>query len=479
LKQNKFFIIIVIFAFIFFFSSISANGLLLISNFPINNSKTVLYVGGTGSGNYSTIQSAIDNASDGDTVFVYDDSTPYYENIKIRKRIELIGEDKNTTIIIGDDGYFESTVGIGASNVFISGFTLSKGGYGISISGDNNVIHNNIISFNYRGIVILDSGDHNIITNNMILHNRAAGIIDGGRDSGSNITLNIIAGNCKESDVWGGLHVRHSGGIYHHNDFYFNQGGNAINDGPWGSSWDDGSEGNFWNDWESNPGYPDVYIIPGEWEDGIDYYPSSKPYVYYPIVCIQYEYYSRVHDNICFSPNIIVDKSSVSWLWEFGDGTTSNESEPVHSYSNPGKYLINVTVTDNQGRSDMDKSTAYIGVPPDTPSIIGPTKCKRGRSYNYTIVASDSDGGNLYYYINWYDGSQDLIGPYPAGEEITVSHCWNYSHVYIVEVKAIDEADFESDWAYLEVRVPRTRTYTYHRMFERFPILERLLSLFR
>jgi hypothetical protein len=33
-----------------------------------------LYVGGSGPGNYTRIQDAIDDASDGDSVFVYDDS---------------------------------------------------------------------------------------------------------------------------------------------------------------------------------------------------------------------------------------------------------------------------------------------------------------------------------------------------------------------------------------------------------------------
>ena len=59
-----------------------------------------LYVGGSGPNNYTTIQSAIDDAVDGDTVFVYDDSSPYYENVIINQSIDLIGEKRNTTSII-------------------------------------------------------------------------------------------------------------------------------------------------------------------------------------------------------------------------------------------------------------------------------------------------------------------------------------------------------------------------------------------
>ena len=60
-----------------------------------------LYVGGSGPGNYTRIQDAIDNTSDGDTVFVFNGT--YYENVIINKAINLIGENRNTTIIDGNE----------------------------------------------------------------------------------------------------------------------------------------------------------------------------------------------------------------------------------------------------------------------------------------------------------------------------------------------------------------------------------------
>jgi len=84
--------------------------------------RDTLYVGGTGTGNYSTIQEAIDDASDGDTVFVYDDSSPYIENVVVDKSINLIGEDRNTTIIDGSidgDGIYVSADWVNISGLHI------------------------------------------------------------------------------------------------------------------------------------------------------------------------------------------------------------------------------------------------------------------------------------------------------------------------------------------------------------------------
>jgi nitrous oxidase accessory protein len=97
---------ILIISIIFLFLGVSINPSVAIDNVKILTnpicSGNTLYVGGGGSDNYSKIQDAIDNTSDGDTVFVYDDSSPYYENLIIDNSINLIGEDRDTTIIDGD-----------------------------------------------------------------------------------------------------------------------------------------------------------------------------------------------------------------------------------------------------------------------------------------------------------------------------------------------------------------------------------------
>ncbi|MDL2260975.1 PKD domain-containing protein [Methanimicrococcus sp. OttesenSCG-928-J09] len=50
-----------------------------------------------------------------------------------------------------------------------------------------------------------------------------------------------------------------------------------------------------------------------------------------------------------------------SWLWDFGDGTTSTEKNPSHSYSKLGSYNVSLTVSNSFGKDTMTKSS-YINI---------------------------------------------------------------------------------------------------------------------
>lgn len=41
----------------------------------------------------------------------------------------------------------------------------------------------------------------------------------------------------------------------------------------------------------------------------------------------------------------------ISWAWDFGDGTTSTDQNPVHTYSSPGAYTVALTVGDGVGQA--------------------------------------------------------------------------------------------------------------------------------
>ncbi|MFX3693315.1 PKD domain-containing protein, partial [Streptococcus suis] len=48
------------------------------------------------------------------------------------------------------------------------------------------------------------------------------------------------------------------------------------------------------------------------------------------------------------------------YQWDFGDGSTSNEANPLHTYASAGEYSIGLTVVDNEGASTSVTTTASI-----------------------------------------------------------------------------------------------------------------------
>ena len=153
------------------------------------SSGNTLYVGGIGPDNYTSIQEAIGDTSDGDTVFVYDDSSPYFENLVVDKSISLIGENKHTTIIDGDRTEDADVIHIVGDGVTVKGFTIqgsNLGGSwpehdcGIEIRSHNNIIKDNIIRDNNIGIVIGEElgneSNGNIIQENVVTENDEFGV---------------------------------------------------------------------------------------------------------------------------------------------------------------------------------------------------------------------------------------------------------------------------------------------------------------
>lgn len=183
------------------------------------SSGNTLYVGGSGPGNYTSIQDAIDNASSGDTVYVFNGT--YYERVKLNKAIDLIGENKETTVIDGERK--DDVVYVSADYVTISGFTIQNSGN--KHSDDGIYVHaciyvkilDNIISENEAGID-LHYSSKNTITNNIIKDNSRFGIGIGGRCDN-----NFIYGNTISKSGW----AISAGSIFENH--HHNISGNTIN----------------------------------------------------------------------------------------------------------------------------------------------------------------------------------------------------------------------------------------------------------
>ena len=148
---------------------------------------------------YSTIQEAIGNAADGDTVFVKNGVYPVDENttIVISKTLSLIGEDPANTVILGAFSMYpdnDVAIRLAAPNITISGFTIKNCRIAIAIANyyaepypsGCKIINNNIVN-NSEGI--RPQRNDLLISGNNITGNSACGI------AGSNAENIVIVGN--------------------------------------------------------------------------------------------------------------------------------------------------------------------------------------------------------------------------------------------------------------------------------------------
>jgi|GEM_PF-3490588 len=269
------------------------------------------------------IQDAINTSNPGDTVFVY--SGTYFENVIVDKSINLIGEDKNSTIINGNGSGI--VINILADYVEISGFTITNGGpiaqkldAGIKIGSNNNTISycnissnkyyglylyadpnatNNTIKFNTfsnnshgifayyaktnkissntftsntdYGIFLIGLSNDNLISGNKFIENNYAIRIKGS-------TINTVIKNILRNNKHGIYFCCGSNNnIVYYNVFINNTNWHA-NDGL-SNIWDNGTVGNYWDDYtgidiDDNEIGDTPYNISGG--DNKDNYPLMK-----------------------------------------------------------------------------------------------------------------------------------------------------------------------------------------------------------
>jgi PKD repeat protein len=50
-----------------------------------------------------------------------------------------------------------------------------------------------------------------------------------------------------------------------------------------------------------------------------------------------------------FDKSVDYDGDIISWFWDFGDGSNSNEQNPTHNYSNSGTYNVSLFIEDDEG----------------------------------------------------------------------------------------------------------------------------------
>jgi PKD repeat protein len=92
------------------------------------------------------------------------------------------------------------------------------------------------------------------------------------------------------------------------------------------------------------------------------------------------------------------DQTLASWSWNFGDGGTSSDRNPAHTFPRPGNYLVTLTVNDDAGGSNTAAAHVDVHAPPPgstTTTITGdsPDPSDFGASITVSFTVTSSSPG--------------------------------------------------------------------------------------
>jgi len=105
------------------------------------------------------------------------------------------------------------------------------------------------------------------------------------------------------------------------------------------------------------------------------------------------------------------DGTIAAYLWDFGDGNSSTQANPSHLYSATGSYTVSLTVTDNDGATGNDTSSATISSQPGgnqapIANANGPYSGSAGVALSFSSAgSSDADGTIVAYDWSFGDGA--------------------------------------------------------------------------
>ena len=142
-----------------------------------------------------------------------------------------------------------------------------------------------------------------------------------------------------------------------------------------------------------------------------------------------------------------------SWTWDFGDGTTSNERNPSHTYQETGSYTVSLTVT-GPGGTDVETKKDYIRLTEPSAPVADFTA--KPRSGNGPLVVQFTDASTGHISSRLWD-----FGDGTASTEQNPIHTYTFKDTgdftVSLTVTGLGGTDTETKTKYIHINTPPIR----------------------
>lgn len=102
---------------------------------------------------------------------------------------------------------------------------------------------------------------------------------------------------------------------------------------------------------------------------------------------LTFEFFDTTFDDFC--------DRVVAWHWDFGDGATSTEERPLHTFAARGEYTVTLTVTTESGLTDSTSETLIVLPDPFPLSILRVTRDPATFEFRVDLRWSGAEGALL------------------------------------------------------------------------------------
>jgi hypothetical protein len=115
--------------------------------------------------------------------------------------------------------------------------------------------------------------------------------------------------------------------------------------------------------------------------------------------------------DVIFTSHVVdLDSAVLQFTWEFGDGTTSNVTSPMHTFTTAGNYFVLLSVSDGISIIQSEFVNIEVGSPPVV-TVVGMTteqlatgiNVYGGETLKFQASATDILDGDISSKLRWYD----------------------------------------------------------------------------